>query len=239
MELYLSVFLDVAELQGVLKSAFSNDILSMFIHLNLDIVHIWVNSQCEVARQCPWSGSPRNEVRLFRPNQRECDYDRWVVGLLVVRPSFEVRQDRRAPCGIRHDPRPSVHEPLIKNLLEGPPDALHEVSVHGLVVSLEVDPSAEAPNDVAPLPGVSHDDLSALLIIGLDAHVLSVLGGLDLFSLVDLVFDRKAMAVPSEPSLDVVAFHCVVASDDILKKKSEYSQNIFDQEEVMADVDSV
>ena len=53
--------------------------------------------------------------------------------------------------------------------------------------------------------GVAHDDLPALVIVGLDAHLGHVVGTLDAQGLVDLVLDGEAVRVPPEASLHVVA----------------------------------
>lgn len=54
------------------------------------------------------------------------------------------------------------------DLLESPPDGLHVVAVHGLVVVLEVNPSTKSSNDLLPLLRVGHDDLPAQCVVRLD-----------------------------------------------------------------------
>ena len=56
-------------------------------------------------------------------------------------------------------------------LREDPPDALHDVDVHGLVVGLEVDPPAGARDDGLPLGDVLGDDAAAGLVVLADAEV--------------------------------------------------------------------
>ena len=42
----------------------------------------------------------------------------------------------------------SVDNSLVKELLEDPPDGLHEPGVHGLVVILEVNPATKASHNI-------------------------------------------------------------------------------------------
>ena len=42
----------------------------------------------------------------------------------------------------------SVDDSLVKELLEDPPDGLHEPGVHGLVVILEVNPATKAGHNI-------------------------------------------------------------------------------------------
>lgn len=48
----------------------------------------------------------------------------------------------------------TVHQALVEELAEHPPDALHEGGVKRLVVILKVDPSAYALDGLLPLLGV-------------------------------------------------------------------------------------
>jgi hypothetical protein len=69
---------------------------------------------------------------------------------LVVLCHFEVGEGCGAACRVGHDPEALVDEPLIVDLLEDPPDGLHEPGVHGFVVILEIDPSPHSPHDLFP-----------------------------------------------------------------------------------------
>lgn len=50
-------------------------------------------------------------------------------------------------------------------LSKDPPNRLHEVKVHGLVIILEIDPSTSARDNSLPLRNVSRDDAAALLVV--------------------------------------------------------------------------
>ena len=70
----------------------------------------------------------------------------------------------------RHHFKSTVHESLVIQLLEYPPDRLHKGRVHGLVIIIHVNPSANPPDDTLPLRGVSHNDTTALGIEGFYSH---------------------------------------------------------------------
>ena len=60
---------------------------------------------------------------------------------------------------------------LVKDLFEHPPLRLHEGGVHGLVVVIEVDPTTEALNGLAPFVSIPHDDSATLSVVLLEAHL--------------------------------------------------------------------
>uniref|UniRef100_A0A8R7QJW8 Uncharacterized protein n=1 Tax=Triticum urartu TaxID=4572 RepID=A0A8R7QJW8_TRIUA len=109
-----------------------------------------------------------------------------------------------------------VHEVLVPELREDPPDALHEVDVHRLVAGLEINPPPHARDDGLPLGDILGDDAAAGLVVHTDALVEHILPGLDLEELVDLVLDREAVAVPAEAARDVAAPHRLVPGDHVL-----------------------
>ena len=49
-----------------------------------------------------------------------------------------------------------------------------------------------------PLSGITHDDGTTLFVVLIDAHLEYVVAGIDTKLLVNLVFDWKAMGVPSK-----------------------------------------
>ena len=102
------------------------------------------------------------------------------------------------------------------DLLEDVPGRLHEFRVHSLVIVVEVDPSAEPTDDVSPLLGVSHNDASALIIVGLETNLVIVVLSLDSELLIDLVLNGEAVTVPPESSLDVSSVLRPVSGDSVL-----------------------
>ena len=67
------------------------------------------------------------------------------------------------------DLEPAVHEPLVVQLLEHPPHALHVRRVQRLVVVAEVDPPPHASDLLLPFGGVAHHNGAALLVVFRDA----------------------------------------------------------------------
>ena len=67
-----------------------------------------------------------------------------------------------------------------------------------------------------PLLAVAHDDGPALLVIGGDAHLEHVVSSLYAQLLVNLKLHREAVAVPSEPSDDMMPRCGCISSDNVL-----------------------
>jgi hypothetical protein len=93
-----------------------------------------------------------------------------IIGFLIHQMRLKVGQWRVASGRVGHDLEASVHEALVKQLLEYPPNTLHESDVHGLVIALKVDPTTKTRNNGLPLRRVAHHNLAALCIVGRDAH---------------------------------------------------------------------
>lgn len=105
------------------------------------------------------------------------------------------------------------------HLFESPPDTLHVLAVHSLVVILEINPAAKATNHILPLLGEAHDDLSAPLVVLGDTDGLTFLRVSNLVGLVDLELDWETVTVPTKATFNVVASHGGVASHNILQSQ--------------------
>lgn len=185
--------------------------------------------------KCPRSGGPGQEIDGGIVEERERDNNGWVCDVLVVLIGLEVAQGSRKDGRVRHHAIPLIYLSLLKELLEDPPQSLHELGVHSLtenvsspssaprdlvvahlVVIVKVNPATKSFNGQAPLAGIAHDNSTALLVVFFDAE----LGDRSLARyaqlLVDFVFDWQAMGVPAEAALDVIALHGPVPGDDIL-----------------------
>ena len=141
---------------------------------------------------------------------------RRVVNLLIILPSFKVRQRREQPSRVWHDLKTPIDELLVKKLLKRPPDALHKAKIERLVVVLKVDPAAHALDRGAPFGRVAHHDRAALCVVLVDAHREHVPARLDPELLVDLVLDGHAVRVPAKATWHVEARDVCVARDDVL-----------------------
>ena len=149
-------------------------------------------------RSRPRSGGPRRKVCVLI-FEFEQDGDGGVLNVLVVRSCLEVREDR-AQCGRkRHNLFAPVHEVLVPELANDPPDGLHVPGFHGFVVIVEVDPASEPGDRLAPFPRVGEDDRPALVVVGGES----------------IVFQRRAQwqaRVDTGPQL-VLALACLQARD--------------------------
>jgi len=110
---------------------------------------------------------------------------------------------------------------FVEELLEDPPNAFHEGEVHGLVVIVKIDPPPKPLNDHTPLPGVSLDNTSALLIVLVYAHLQNVRSALEPQLLVNFILNRKPMTIPTKPPLDMVTSLVSIASHNILDGSSQ------------------
>lgn len=57
----------------------------IFVTFDLDIQHLRVDTQGQVAWQCPWCGCPGNQSHFLILNQWEVDGDRWVLNILKAK----------------------------------------------------------------------------------------------------------------------------------------------------------
>ena len=116
-----------------------------------------------------------------------------------------------APRAVWQDVEAFVDKPLVPKLLYDPPDGLHVVRVHGLVVVVKIDPSSHTGHGLAPFAGVAEHDLAAVLVELCNAVVLDLLLAGDLELLLHLVFNRKSVAVPSEAAVNQLSLHGHIA----------------------------
>lgn len=85
-----------------------------------------------------------------------------------------------------------------------------------LVIVVKVNPASQALDRGPPFRSVAHDNGAALLVVLCNSNLLHSLFSRDTQLLVNLVFDRESMSIPSKPSLDVIALHRPVSRDDVL-----------------------
>ena len=83
--------------------------------------------------------------------------DGGVLDILVVAAGLEIGERSIEFPGVGHDAVGLVDASLIPQLLEYPPDGLHEGEVHGLVIVIEVYPAAHAGHGFAPFLDIGQD----------------------------------------------------------------------------------
>ena len=186
-----------------------------------DVLHRGMHAQRDVAGQRPRGRRPRHEAHALLVPQGEAHHDGRIAHVLVVQARLEVAEGGAARRAERHDLVTLVHEVLVEQLLEDPPDALHERRVHRLVVVLEVDPPPQSIDGPLPLLGVPRDDAAARLVVLVDSHLQHLIAVRDVELLVDLVLDGEAVAVPPRAALDVVPGLAGVARHDVLDGPGE------------------
>ena len=147
--------------------------------------------------------------------------DRGILHVLVVRAGLEVGERGRKLPGVRHDAMALVDAALVPKLLEDPPDRLHEVGVHGLVVVVEVDPAAHAGDGLAPLGDVLEHHRAALLVELVHAERLDLGRPRDAERVLRKGLDRQTVRIPAKAALHVLAAHGLVARDNVLDRAGE------------------
>ena len=186
-----------------------------------DVVDIRADRQGQIGQQRPRRGGPGEEVEPLVTIRGEADRDRWVLHVLIVQIGFEVGQHGAEPRGERQHLVALIDQVLVPQLLEHPPDRFHERGVHGPVGVAEIDPAARPLDGLFPLPGVAQDDLAALVVELGDPETLD--GGFSAHAqrLLDLHFDRQAVAVPAEAAVHVAAAHGPEAGNDVLDRAGQ------------------
>ena len=200
---------------------------------NRDIVDRRARAHHQVLRERPRRRRPDEEIdgrlggeellhrlRLGRERLR-ADGDRRVLDVLVVRARLEVGKRRRELPRIRHDAVRLVDAALLPELTEHPPDRLHELGVHRLVVVVEVDPAAHARHGLAPLVDVLEDLRAAVLVELVDTERLDLGRTGDAEVVLGDRLDRKPVRIPAETTLDILAAHRLVTRDDVLDRSGQ------------------
>ena len=147
----------------------------------------------------------------------EADRDGRVMDILVAsQGQLVVGKDGGAAGAIGQDVVALVEEPLLPQAFQHPPDGLHVVGVHGLVVVVKVNPASQPGDGLLPLVDVAQHAVTAGLVELCHAVGLDVGLGVEPQLLFDEVLHRQAVAVPAEAPLHPVALHGLVAGDDVL-----------------------
>jgi len=153
----------------------------------------------------------------------------WITHIPVIFACLEIAQRSGAPRRIRHDPQSSIHLPLLPKLPKHPPNALHERRVERLVPRLEIDPPSHPLNRVLPLSSVPHNDLptSSIVLVNPQSHDIRL--ALDAEGFVYLVFDGKAMGIPTKATLDMMSGRMSMPSDYVLRPKISESSSYYSE----------
>ncbi len=186
--------------------------------LHLHVRKLRAHRDRQVRGQRPRGRRPDEEELVVAPVEGHLERQRRVVHVAVVEARFHVGQRGRQAPRVGGDAQALVDEPLRVELLEDPPDALHEGGVHRLVVVLEVHPAAQAGDGLLPLAHVLEHALAAGLVEGAHAVLADGGGAGEVELLLHVHLDGQAVRVPAEAALDAVAAHRPVAGDDVLER---------------------
>jgi hypothetical protein len=197
------------------------------------VLDLGPDAQREVARQRPGRGGPGEqlhrtalcwlaEAELFAAARHaEGDGDGGILDDLVVAVGFEVGERSRQLVAVGHDAVRLVDPPLVPELLEHPPHALHVGGVHRLVVVVEVHPAPDARDGLAPLGDIGEHHLAALAVERIDAERQDLARAGQAQRFLRERFDRQPVAVPAKAPLHGMAAHVPVAGHDVLDRADE------------------
>ena len=200
------------------QPALSEDVLvSALLVQDLDVVDFGTQSKSQIRRKSPRSCSPGKEIGVFRAADSETDSDGGICYVFVTAEvDFHVRKRTAETRAVRQDVVSLVDEALVVERLEDPPDAFHEVLVHGLVAVAEIYPASHPADRVLPVACKPEDYGAAFLVVSCNAVLLDLLRAGDAELLLHLVLDGKTVAVPAPVPEDPAALHRLVSRNDVL-----------------------
>mmetsp|Transcript_1995 Transcript_1995/g.3954 ORF Transcript_1995/g.3954 Transcript_1995/m.3954 type:complete len:389 (+) Transcript_1995:2385-3551(+) len=83
---------------------------------DFDIIQFWIDTQCQVGRQGPRSGGPRDKVHIvgFFSNNGETHHDGRILDILVIETGFKIGQGCGTAGRVRHNLVSLVDQSLVK-----------------------------------------------------------------------------------------------------------------------------
>ncbi len=174
-----------------------------------------------VGHQRPRGGSPDQQVhaRLSKRTggHREPDVHRRIDHVRVSLRDLVVGQGCFVTRAVRGDPVVFDEQPLVEDLLEGPPDALDVGGVHGAVGVVQIAPVAHALGHPGEVGDVTQHRLAAAGIELGDAEVLDVALAGETQLLFYGELDGQAVAVPAGAARNMKAPHRAEAGEEVLE----------------------
>ena len=175
-----------------------------------------------VGDERPRRGGPDEQLVARNDGARalrhaEAHVDRRVDDVPVALGDLVRRERRAAARAVRDHLVALVHQVLVPDLPERPPDRVDVARVERAVGVVEVEPEADALGEAIPVLEVGEDRLAALPVERLDAVGLDVRLALEPERLLDLDLDGQPVGVPAALARDVVAAHRLVAREDVLE----------------------
>jgi hypothetical protein len=129
---------------------------------------------------------------------------------------FVIGKHGGAPGAVGQDVVAFVDEALFPEGFDHPPDGFHVIAVHGLVIVVKIDPPAQAGNHFPPFFYVPEHGGPAGFVESRHPVALNIGLGVEAQFLFDKGFHREAVAVPAEPAFYPLAFHGLIAGNNVL-----------------------
>ena len=187
------------------------------------VVDLRSGADRQIFRQRPRRGGPDQQTR-FAPGRIGAGQhlgahrDRGILHILVVVAGLEIAERGAELPTVRHDAVGLIDAALLPQLLEDPPDALHERGIHGLVVVVEIHPASHARDGFAPLVDIGEHHRAALLVKRSHAELADFMRAADPQRLLRQRLDRQPVAIPAEAALHMTAAHGLVTRHDIFDR---------------------
>ena len=186
-----------------------------------NVLDIHADSDSKIARKCPWCRRPDEEIIVGERVVVSIDdlqsqrHGRILHVAVAAEVHLEIRERGRGAPRVGKHLECLVHETPVPELLEAPPDRLHELDVHRLVVVLEVHPAADPARDVVERGRRVVDEIPGGFIEAGYSELLDLTGSRDTEKLLDLHLDGQAVCIPAESAFDAMPPHGPVARDDV------------------------
>ncbi len=186
-----------------------------------DIGDVGMRGDRGVGHQRPWGGRPDEQahpgVTERAGGHREADVHRGIDHVGVSLGDLVVGQGGLVARAVRRDPVVLDEQALVKDLLEGPPDALDVGGVHRPVGVVQITPVAHALGHPGEVRDVAQHRLAAAGVERGDPEGLDVALAGEAQLLFHGELHRQAVAVPAGAARDVEATHRPVAGEQVLE----------------------
>ena len=185
------------------------------------VVDVRPDSEGQVARQSPRGGGPGQH--LLAGLQVEHHRQRRILAVLVdvVHPRLGVGERGLAAPAVGQHAEALVDQPLVEQGLERPHHALHVGRVERLVVVLEVHPAGLAGDIAVPVVGEPQHAGATGVVELVQPELDDLRVAADAEFLLHHRLGGKAVAVPPEPAVHLLAAHGAVAGHGVLHEAGE------------------
>ncbi|EKD29876.1 MAG: hypothetical protein ACD_78C00231G0002 [uncultured bacterium (gcode 4)] len=183
---------------------------------NLSVYEIFPDCESEIRGKRPGSSRPGEDIFTLISFHFELHRYRFILLILIPLIHLEIGERSGTARTVRNHAVRFVYIPLVVDALEHPPNRLHEVGIHGLVIVVHIDPSTH-PFDGLPPDIRVLENIRATLFVECEYSdlILDVFFPRNSHLFLDDVLDRKPVAIPPEPSFHELPLHGLVSRYDI------------------------